>query len=81
MIYYEYKILGDKTFGVYLLEPIMRLYLGDFWKQLTSNFSGLVASFIWCIMLLVCGTIITSIFKKIFKESKKSTETLWKKHA
>lgn len=57
--------LGDKTFGIYLLEPVFRLYFSGLWKQLTDNLSPLSASLVWCLLLFGVGVLVVWLLKCI----------------
>lgn len=57
--------LGDKTLGIYLLEPALRLYLGGLWKQLAGSLPPLCASFLWCFLLFGIGVLVVWLLKCI----------------
>ncbi len=55
--------VGDKTFGVYLLEPIFRICIGESWNHLTEGFPPLLTSFLWCFLIFGAGILITWLIK------------------
>ncbi len=57
--------LGDKTLGIYLLEPVFRLYFSGFRTQLTDNFPPLTASILWCILIFGAGVLAVWLLKCI----------------
>ena len=59
------EFVGDKTFGVYLLEPAMRIILQDFQLFLRAVLPEFVASLVWCIIFVFIGVGVTSILKMI----------------
>lgn len=57
--------VGDKTFGVYLLEPVLRVYGEGIWLYLLEVLPDFVASLVWCVLFVTVGVVITSIVKLI----------------
>lgn len=58
--------LGDKTFGIYLLEPILRLCLKPVYVSLINfKYSNLLGSIIWVIFAFIIGATITFFIKLI----------------
>lgn len=57
--------VGDKTFGIYLLEPIFRICIGETWNSLTKGFLPLPASILWCLLIFGAGLFVTWLLKLI----------------
>lgn len=59
------EFIGDKTFGVYLLEPTLRIFLADLQMIFRKAMPEFVASLVWCLVFVVVGIIITTILKMV----------------
>lgn len=59
------SFVGDKTFGVYLLEPVLRTYGQGIWNNLLLILPDFVASIVWCVIFVTTGVVITAIIKLI----------------
>lgn len=59
------SFVGDKTFGVYLLEPVLRTYGQGIWNNLLLVLPDFVASIVWCVIFVATGIVITAIIKLI----------------
>lgn len=57
--------VGDKTFGVYLLEPVLRVYGEGIWLYLLDVLPDFVASLVWCVLFVTVGVMITALLKLI----------------
>lgn len=57
--------VGDKTFGVYLLEPVFRICLGETWNHLMEGFPPLPVSLLWCLCIFGMGILVTWLIKLI----------------
>ena len=57
--------LGDKTLGVYLLEPVFRICIGEAWNHFTEGFPPLLASLLWCLVIFGMGILVTWLLKLI----------------
>ncbi|MCM1049804.1 MAG: acyltransferase family protein [Clostridiales bacterium] len=57
--------IGDKTLGIYLLEPIIKVYFVGVWKYYIGSFYPLIASFLWCLTAFAAGLVITWALKLI----------------
>lgn len=54
---------GDKTLGIYLLEPIFRMCIGEKWNRLTEGFPPLPSSLLWCLLIFGMGILVTWVLK------------------
>ncbi|MCM1237356.1 MAG: acyltransferase family protein [Ruminococcus flavefaciens] len=57
--------VGDKTLGVYLLEPVFRTCIGEMWNRLTEGLPPLPVSLLWCLLVFAAGTFVTWLLKWI----------------
>lgn len=57
--------IGDKTLGIYLLEPVIRTYFDTAWRFYIESYYPLIAAFLWCITVFVIGLLVTWLLKLI----------------
>jgi len=58
--------VGAMTFGIYLLDPCLKLiFWGEYSNQVESSIPLILASFLWVLISMLVGTIITWVLKKI----------------
>lgn len=60
-----FVFFGDKTFGIYLLEPSLRIILYGLYEQLLEAFPDFVASIIWTVLFFIIATLVVWIIKLI----------------
>lgn len=58
-----FAFIGDKTFWVYLLEPVLRAYGTGIWLYLIEVLPDFVASLVWCVIFVTASIILTAILK------------------
>lgn len=59
--------LGNKTFGIYLLEPTIKLIIRPLYDILLNIFPDMIASFIWIMTIFILGVIMTWIIQILYK--------------
>jgi surface polysaccharide O-acyltransferase-like enzyme len=60
------NFLGDKVFGIYLIEPIIKEYCYSIYMYLVNNVgTPLMGSFVWCVFAFAVGTFIIWLIKLI----------------
>jgi surface polysaccharide O-acyltransferase-like enzyme len=60
------NFLGDKVFGIYLLEPIIKEYCYSIYMYLVKNIgTPLIGSLLWCLFAFSIGTIMVWLIKLI----------------
>lgn len=58
--------MGSLTFGIYLLDPFLKMFLyGFIYNFFENTLPTIIASFIWCLISMVLGGLIAIILKKI----------------
>lgn len=60
-----FDFVGDKTFGIYLLEPVLRTYGQEIWNNLLNLLPDFIASIVWCVLFVTVGVMITAVIKLI----------------
>ena len=56
---------SDKTLGIYIMEPTIKLYFRNVYLQLEEALPSILASFAWVIFAAFIGTLVTIVLKKI----------------